>query len=357
MKRGKQTCKILKEIRKQIAEANEIEFITSECQYQGDCLGTCPKCEAEVRYLEQQLEHKRIAGRTISVLGISAGLIAMTPIIAHSANLASTETNQKIVYDTITNSKKNIDTKMVSTPGIIIAYHSNIKKLSENDTLSLADVMPKFPGGASALMDFISKNIDYSNVNMNSIKTRNRVIVTFIVDKKGNVIKPVIIHALNPDCDKEALRVISLMPKWKPAILNNKKYACKYTVPITFKLEATKKIKAKENTILENDTLDVADTMPEFPGGASALMDFISQNIIHPNANLEGNGTQGRAIVGFVVDKDGSILNPKIIRSVDPYLDREALRVVNLMPKWKPGIHKGKRVAVRYKIPIKFSLQ
>ena len=57
MKRGKQTCKILKEIRRQIAEANDIEFITSECQYQGDCLGTCPKCEAEVRYLEQQLDH------------------------------------------------------------------------------------------------------------------------------------------------------------------------------------------------------------------------------------------------------------------------------------------------------------
>ena len=52
MKRGKQTCKILKDIRRQIAEANDIEFITSECQYQGDCLGTCPKCEAEVRYLE-----------------------------------------------------------------------------------------------------------------------------------------------------------------------------------------------------------------------------------------------------------------------------------------------------------------
>lgn len=52
MKRGKQTCRILKDIRRQIAEANDIEFITSECQYQGDCLGTCPKCEAEVRYLE-----------------------------------------------------------------------------------------------------------------------------------------------------------------------------------------------------------------------------------------------------------------------------------------------------------------
>ena len=69
MKRGKQTCRILKDIRRQIAEANDIEFITSECQYQGDCLGTCPKCEAEVRYLEQQLERKRMAGKAITILG------------------------------------------------------------------------------------------------------------------------------------------------------------------------------------------------------------------------------------------------------------------------------------------------
>ena len=71
MARGKQTCKILKEIRRQIAEANDIEFITSECQYQGDCLGTCPKCEAEVRYLEQQLERKRRVGKAITLFGLS----------------------------------------------------------------------------------------------------------------------------------------------------------------------------------------------------------------------------------------------------------------------------------------------
>ena len=69
MARGKQTCKILKEIRRQIAEANDIEFITSECQHQGDCLGTCPKCEAEVRYLEQQLERKRRVGKAIALFG------------------------------------------------------------------------------------------------------------------------------------------------------------------------------------------------------------------------------------------------------------------------------------------------
>ena len=77
MARGKQTCKILKEIRRQIAEANDIEFITSECRYKGDCLGTCPKCEAEVRYLEQELRARSFAGKAVSLAGISATALAM----------------------------------------------------------------------------------------------------------------------------------------------------------------------------------------------------------------------------------------------------------------------------------------
>lgn len=77
MARGKLTCKILKEIRRQIADANGIEFVTSECRYKGDCLGTCPKCEAEVRYLEQQIRIRSLAGKAIALAGISAASLAM----------------------------------------------------------------------------------------------------------------------------------------------------------------------------------------------------------------------------------------------------------------------------------------
>lgn len=82
MARGKQTCKILKDIRRHIAEANDIEFVTSECRYKGDCLGTCPKCEAEVHYLEQQLRKRQLAGKLVNLAGISAGSIAMLAPIA-----------------------------------------------------------------------------------------------------------------------------------------------------------------------------------------------------------------------------------------------------------------------------------
>lgn len=90
MARGKQTCKILKEIRRQIADANDIVFVTSECRYKGDCLGTCPKCEAEVRYLEQQLRKRQLAGKLVNLAGISAGAIAMLAPLAMQSQTPDT---------------------------------------------------------------------------------------------------------------------------------------------------------------------------------------------------------------------------------------------------------------------------
>ena len=89
MARGKQTCKILKEIRRQIAEANGIEFVTSECRYKGDCLGTCPKCEAEVRYLEQELRARSLAGKAVAIAGISAASFAMLMPIGVEAQVST----------------------------------------------------------------------------------------------------------------------------------------------------------------------------------------------------------------------------------------------------------------------------
>lgn len=81
MERGKEICRILKDIRKQIAEENEIEYVTSECRHKGDCAGTCPKCEAEVRYLETQLARRRTFGRAVRLTGVSLGLAAVAPAL------------------------------------------------------------------------------------------------------------------------------------------------------------------------------------------------------------------------------------------------------------------------------------
>ena len=95
---------------------------------------------------------------------------------------------------------------------------------------------------------------------------------------------------------------------------------------------------------------------PPFPGGMAELMKFLSKNIKYPTIAQE-NGIQGRVIVQFVVNQDGSIVDPVVMRSVDPYLDKEALRVISSMPKWKPGMQRGKAVRVKYTVPVTFRLQ
>lgn len=106
----------------------------------------------------------------------------------------------------------------------------------------------------------------------------------------------------------------------------------------------------------EQTIFEIVENMPEFPGGMGQCLQFLAKNIKYPTIAQE-NGTQGRVIIQFVVNRDGSIVDPKVVRSVDPYLDKEALRVIMTMPKWKPGMQRGKPVRVKFTVPVMFRLQ
>lgn len=106
----------------------------------------------------------------------------------------------------------------------------------------------------------------------------------------------------------------------------------------------------------ETKVFDVVEQMPSFPGGDGALMEFLSKNIKYPVVAQE-NGVQGRVVVSFVVERDGSITDVKVARSVDPSLDKEAVRVVKSMPNWIPGKQNGSSVRVKYNVPVSFRLQ
>ena len=106
----------------------------------------------------------------------------------------------------------------------------------------------------------------------------------------------------------------------------------------------------------ENKVFDVVEQMPAFPGGPSALMSYLSKNIKYPVV-AEENGVQGRVIVTFVVERDGSITDVRVAKSVDPSLDKEAQRVVRSMPNWIPGKQNGSAVRVKYTVPVTFRLQ
>ena len=106
---------------------------------------------------------------------------------------------------------------------------------------------------------------------------------------------------------------------------------------------------------VQGDVFDVVEEMPQYPGGPQALFKFLSENVRYP-AEAEKAGIQGRVIATFVVEKDGSISQPTVVKSVDPQLDAEAIRVISAMPNWIPGKQNGKVVRVKYTVPLSFHL-
>ncbi len=99
----------------------------------------------------------------------------------------------------------------------------------------------------------------------------------------------------------------------------------------------------------------VVEESPEFPGGVQALLEYLRKNIKYPQI-CKDNNIQGRVLISFVVNKDGAIVDPEVIKSVHPSLDKEALRVISGMPNWKPGAQRGKPVRVKYTVPVNFRL-
>lgn len=124
-------------------------------------------------------------------------------------------------------------------------------------------------------------------------------------------------------------------------------------------LKAKEDIAAPEppkHVVEETKIFTVVEQMPMYPGGDAALMGYLRDNIKYPTVAAE-NGVQGRVVVGFVVERDGSITDVNILRGVDPSLDREAMRVVKSMPRWNPGKQNGSAVRVKYQCPVSFRLQ
>ena len=251
MARGKQTCKILKEIRRQIAEANGIEFVTSECRYKGDCLGTCPKCEAEVRYLEQQLRARSLTGKAVALAGISAGMIFMSGC---SGTSTKPQTNNEILEETMTDtelvkeiedlstikegvSASDEDTTTIRLRGEVCTIYIGPPFPDEKGVYDRVDKSPEFPGGDAGMMRCIYQNLKYPEEQLKE-GIQGTVLVEFYVDTFGCVCEPEIVRSKHPALDQEALRVVQSFPKITPGVLDGKAVNAYMIVPIKFKLPA-----------------------------------------------------------------------------------------------------------------------
>ena len=155
---------------------------------------------------------------------------------------------------------------------------------------------------------------------------------------------------------------IGTTPLQKECLIGNHSVTIKKSGYVDFE----KKLSVEEGkiinetyTLIPGDNEPIYDSVeenPSFPGGDAALRTWLQKNLRYP-ANALANGIQGRVLVSFIVNKDGSIVEPKIIRSVDPSLDKEAARIISSMPRWKPGRQRGKPVRVNYSLPITFRFQ
>lgn len=244
----------------------------------------------------------------------------------------------------------------------------------DNPIFEVVEHMPEFTGGGMpALMEYLSKNIKYPEAAMKK-GIQGRGIVQFVVEKDGSITKK-ILRGVDPELDKEAVRVVSAMPKWKPGTQRGEAVRVRFTVPVMFRLTEDKipvkyaPIENKINelvvvgyapegtTVPEEGTIfEVVEQMPEYPGGMPAMMEFISKNIKYPAAAQQAK-IQGRVTIQFIVNTEGNIINPRVLRSADPLLDAEAIRLTTIMPKWKPGMQRGQAVNVKYTVPIMFRLQ
>ncbi len=290
MTRGKSICNVLKTIRKQVADANEIRYEPRECHHQGECRGTCPACEAEVRYLESQLNIRKQFGKAVVILGISAGLSA----------LASCGDKAKKVATMSEEQSKLMEGKVMRKPAKQL--DGDVEYRSPVDTV-IIEKDPSKVKKRTAKVAFHETNKGTDSITQESLDEGQAFEVVGNVDEEILQQEPPTVRDIQP----------TLMG-------------------------------------------DVVEQMPSFPGGPQALLNYLSEHINYPEG-YEEICVQGRVVITFVVEKDGSLSDITVLKSLEKAFDEEALRAVKSMPKWIPAMQNGEPVRAKYTVPITFRLK
>ena len=279
MKKGKRTCEILKDVRRKIAQENDIPLVERECTHDGDCRGTCPYCESEVRYLERELSKRRALGKAVTVAGIAVSSMMMGA--CHSPKTPATPPGSEPEPTPVNTLSQAAEPSPESSPEPVgepanaptrgkrpaSAPKEEILRIVEDGLCVSTDVpdfgeidvtddyegfietddyyekppmlfveeMPEFPGGMDSLYAFLAREIQYPPIAKNNGIT-GTVLVEFVVEDDGRVTNAKVKVPLFPECDKEAVRAVMSMPKWKPGKNMGKPVRCYYQVPVTFRL-------------------------------------------------------------------------------------------------------------------------
>jgi TonB family protein len=296
---------------------------------------------------------------------------------------------------------------------LLICDQAFCQDKSATQIYDIVQQMPEYPGGEDSMWQFINANIKYPD-SAAGHNIQGRIVAGFIVNEDGAISDIKIRKSLSWDIDSEGLRVIKLFPRFTPGLQDGKAVKVNFYLPILFKLKpissySIKKHAAKEyianysdedlrtlkflqknrqyidrvlkeyevieDSILSDsvkkaqdhqykepmgewaiDTNKVYDQKLGYPGGDTALWSFVAIHLNYPKGPREKD-IEGKVIVGMTINEDGGLSDFKIIKSVHPDLDAEALRVVKLFPKHRPVFQKGKVVKVDMQVPVNFKIR
>ena len=384
-KHGKHICNALKQVRIDIARANGINYAPRECHHEGDCAGTCPACESEMRYLEREIARRRNLGRAAVVAGVSMSLSSLSA-------MASPASSSVAMMSSDNPASQLSDTTQV---------YQLFGQISES--------VPRFPGGEVALMRYFHANFKYPP-ELAETCFQGRVVVTFLVDKTGRVAEVKVLRSIHELLDREVVRVCESLPRFEPARKDGEPIDFWYTLPISFKgsvsgvgatqadaltrmsgtvldeshepligatvalLNDTKKgvatdidghfkldvpngskdgmiitLKPSDNVLLGEVCVVVKSRAKnaQYPGGDRALRKFIHKNFVCPD-DVTGHEY---VMVEVDVDEKGNVSNPRVLNELGTPFEKEALRVAGLIHKIKPARDaKGKKTDSTFSI-------
>lgn len=262
---------------------------------------------------------------------------------------------------------------LITTPDKGTPSEPITEKADDDKIYNIVDEEASFPGGLEAMYKWIKNHLRYPE-ECKAKNIQGRVTVQFAVEKDGSLSDIKALKSPNALLSKEAIRIVNAMPKWSPAKVKGKVVRSYFRLPINFRIPDTEKkvtitgqgkpsgegprvIGPTEQVINDDDHIfSEPETSAEFPGGMEAFYKWVEERLRYPE-ECKAKEIQGRVTTQFVIDKDGSITDIKVLKSPDDLLSQEVIRIVKTMPKWKPATSDGKNpVRSYFRFPITFRL-
>ena len=233
----------------------------------------------------------------------------------------------------------------------------------QEEIFEIVDQEAEYPGGEKALFAYVYSHCVYPAVALEK-DIQGTVYLRFVVEKDGSVGEVKVTKSLHPACDAEAVRVVKTFGRFKPGMLNGSIVRSWFTLPVRFAIMQIPESSPKDRVIVGDKVVEtteeiytVTEKPAEYPGGEQALRDYIRKTIRYP-AIAQEQGIQGTVVVGFVVEKDGSVNREiKVAKSLDGSCDKEAIRVVKTLKKFKPAEINDRPVRSWMLLPISFKLR